>query len=243
MSDWDALDREIWYWAEAGRTATLWWRDDDATWPSPEVRRLLSLGASAEVPVALAVVPRDAGPDLRDHLLRHPLASVLVHGFGHVNHAPDGEPQDEYGPHRPRDVRLRELAESRRRLEDFPGFVPVLVPPWNREPADLLDGLTKAGFAGVSSWGADAGPRRINVHADVMDWETGRFAGNGRVLGQLVGHLTARRTGLCPDGPTGLMTHHAYHDEGVWAFLGELLERTRPRPGIAWLTATEALEG
>lgn len=240
MSSWEALDCEIWYWAESGRTATLWWRDDDATWPSPELTRLLTLSAETATPVALAVVPRDAAPDLGPHLARYPLASVLVHGYGHVNHAPPGEDQDEYGPHRSRKTRLAELAESRSRLESFARFTPVLTPPWNRVPYDLLEALPGIGLTGLSAWGPRAEQATgVNVHVDVMNWQTGRFAGQEAALGQLVNHLTARRTGTL-DEPTGLMTHHAYHDDGVWKFLRELLDRTRPRPGVTWLTAGEA---
>ncbi|MEK9660397.1 MAG: hypothetical protein VW644_01455, partial [Alphaproteobacteria bacterium] len=40
---WDALAAELDVWAAAGRTATLWWRDDDADAASPALERLLAL--------------------------------------------------------------------------------------------------------------------------------------------------------------------------------------------------------
>ena len=37
---WQDLRDELDRWAEAGRTATLWWRDDDAVMPGPLLDRL-----------------------------------------------------------------------------------------------------------------------------------------------------------------------------------------------------------
>jgi hypothetical protein len=242
--NWEDLDREIWYWAEREQTATLWWRDDDAVRPCPELDRVLDLSARYEVPVALAVIPGSATPDLAGHLAPHGWASVLLHGFTHANHAGIGEDWEEYGSRRGRGERLAELAEGRARLTAYARFVPVLVPPWNRFPDDLAGDLPFIGIHGLSAWGprarAFAGVRRSNVHVDVMDWGSGRFAGSERVLGQLAGHLSDRREGRADAGePTGVMTHHAFHDPECWAFLEELFGRLRTRPGLRWLAAGE----
>lgn len=242
--NWDDLDREIWYWAERGRTATLWWRDDDAVRPCPALDRVLDLSAGFAVPVALAVIPGSASADLGPHLARHPTVSVLQHGFTHANHAAPGEDWEEYGHRRSRVDRLAELAEGRARLAGHARFVPALVPPWNRFPDDLLADLPAIGLIGISAWGARSqsvgGVRRANVHVDVMDWSSNRFAGTGQVLDRLVGHLADRRDGrVDADEPTGVMTHHSFHDEECWAFLGALFQRTRPRPGVRWLAADE----
>ena len=53
MSDWQALDLELGKWRAAGRTAELWWRDDDAANTSPELDRLLALHRETAVPLAL----------------------------------------------------------------------------------------------------------------------------------------------------------------------------------------------
>ena len=37
MSGWPQLDDELARWREAGRTAELWWRDDDAVDTGPEL--------------------------------------------------------------------------------------------------------------------------------------------------------------------------------------------------------------
>ena len=60
MSGPDALDRELDAWAAAGRVAEAWWRDDDATAPTPALARLLEARRAAGAPVALAVIPARA---------------------------------------------------------------------------------------------------------------------------------------------------------------------------------------
>jgi len=60
VSDWQALDAELDAWSAAGRTAELWWRDDDAIVPTPALDRLLDIRRRSGVPIALAVIPARA---------------------------------------------------------------------------------------------------------------------------------------------------------------------------------------
>lgn len=247
MAAWDALGRELDAWTALGRTATLWWRDDDATKVTPALERLLSISRAAATPLALAVIPRDATQELRQRLKAEPLASVLQHGWGHVDHANGSGRADEYGRERPLAVRVAELAEGRNRLSGYVRFVPAFVPPWNRIGDDLPPALPGAGFAGLSTLGprpaAFAAPRvkQVNVHVDIMNWQTRRFIGLAEALQQLVAHLQARRSGRA-DGaePSGVMTHHLFHDEEAWQFIAALLAFTRSRPSARWLSAAEA---
>src|SRR5438874_477384 len=62
--NWRALDEELARLRDAGRTAEFWWRDDDATAPTPPLRQLLTLAEATGVPVALAVVPLGAVPEV-----------------------------------------------------------------------------------------------------------------------------------------------------------------------------------
>lgn len=248
MADWTDLHAELDAWQAAGRTATLWWRDDDAVHPAPALDRLLTLSADHAIPVALAVIPAEAGAPLRDRLTQHPAAPwVLQHGWAHADHSRDGARQNEYGPDRPIDVRIAELADGWRKLATFPRVWPALVAPWNRIDPDLLPALPQAGLAGVSTLGprpateAAPGVRQVNVHVDIMNWQTRRFAGDDAALGQVLAHLKARRAGTADAGePTGVMTHHAFHDEEAWAFIAALLRATRLHPAVHWLTAAEA---
>jgi hypothetical protein len=245
MADWTDLQTELDAWQSAGRTATLWWRDDDAVQPSPPLDRLLALAAAQRVPVALAVIPADTGAPLRDHLAADAAdAWVLQHGWAHADHSANGERQNEYGPERPIAVRVDELAAGWRKLADFPRAWPALVAPWNRIDPALLPALPQAGLTGVSTLGprpaTDAAPgvRQVNVHVDIMNWQTRRFAGDDAALGQVLAHLRARRDGTADAGePTGVMTHHSFHDEEAWTFIGALLAATRPHPAARWLTA------
>jgi hypothetical protein len=248
MAAWQHLIDELARWQDRGQIATLWWRDDDATRSSPELVRLLNLGAEQDVPVALAVIPRDVDGSLHALLAAYPRAAVLQHGWSHENHAPGDERQEEHGPHRPQAVMLEELAEGWRRIAAMPGALPVLVAPWNRLDPDLLPSLPNVGLGGVSTLGPrDAaepapGVHRTNVHVDIMDWHgSGGFVGDDNALDQVLRHLAARRLeGADPAEPTGLMTHHLYHDENCWRFLEAFLSQTRSHPAVRWLDARDA---
>jgi hypothetical protein len=247
MANWDDLTRELDTWHQGGISATFWWRDDDAVRVTPALERLLALSEAAQAPVALAVIPRDADERLRDRLARQPLASVLQHGWSHANHAPDGR-QEEFGPHRPLPVMLDELALGWRRIAGFARPFPVFVAPWNRMDPHVLPHLGAAGLRAVSTLGPrdtpepSAGIRRTNVHVDIVDWQGTRgFVGLDRALDQVVTHLRQRRTGEADaDEPTGLMTHHGFHDEGCWRFIEDLLRHSRAHPAVRWLCAEDA---
>jgi hypothetical protein len=72
----------------------------------------------------------------------------------------------------------------------------------------------------------------INTHVDIIDWHGTRgFIGEEPALRGLINHIAAN-TGE----PTGVLTHHAVHDEAAWAFLERLYERTRRR-GARWAEA------
>lgn len=243
MADWDDLNRELDSWRDTERPATFWWRDDDATRVTPALERLLAIAADTETPVGLAIIPRDAEDGLRERLDSQPLAAALQHGWSHENHAPDGERQEEHGPHRPRPEMLGEIARGWERIAAFGRGLPAFVAPWNRMDPDLVADLPGVGLRGVSTLGPrDAaepspGVRCANVHVDIVDWHgTGGFVGTGRALDQVIDHLARRRAGGADaDEPTGLMTHHLFHDEGCWAFTAEFLRRTGAHPSTRWL--------
>jgi len=241
---WDRLARELDAWGAAGRTATLWWRDDDATAPSAALDRLLALGVG-RAPVALAVVPEPAGPALARRLATAPFARVLQHGWAHRNHRPPGERSAEYGADRPLAVMTAELAQGRERLADLLGarFLPVLVPPWNRIDAAVVAALPALGLRRLSVFGPrDRGDTTtINSHVDPIAWRADRgFVGEAKALDELVRHLADRRGGAAdPAEPTGLLTHHLVHDAALWRFLDRLLERTAAHQAARWLDPRE----
>lgn len=247
MTDWDDLDRELGAWSGAGSAATFWWRDDDATRVTAPLERLLGLARRHGVPVALAVIPRDSDDALRDRLATEPLAHVLQHGWSHENHATGSDRQEEFGRHRPLPEMLGELTRGWRKISRFERAVPAMVAPWNRIDPMLVSHLPSAGLHAVSTLGArdrrmPAGVHRTNVHVDIVDWQGTRgFVGLGRALDQVLAHLRARRVGEAdPTEPTGLMTHHLFHDEDCWGFVDAFLARTRGHREVRWLDAAAA---
>lgn len=249
---WDDLQRELDAWQAAGRTATLWWRDDDGRAVSPALDSLLAVARGLDTPLALAVIPAGAGAALAERLADEPLAAVLQHGFDHADHARAGEKKIELAPHRPLDEMLDALAAGRERLDALFGgrARAVLVPPWNRVAGAVVNALPALGFTGLSAFGPRAtamaapGLRAANAHVDIVDWRGGRgFVGEPQALAQAVRHLRARRAGTA-DGeePTGLMTHHLDHDAGCWDFIEAFVARTSAHGAARWLRA-EAVFG
>src|SRR5262245_46700731 len=124
--------------AVAGRQPVFWLRDDDATAPTPALERLLELCAATKVPLALAVIPMKAQPELFPRLKR--AVTVMQHGGDHVNRAAPDAKKTEFPAHEPAQAALQRLAQGRERLQALAGAraLPVLAPPWNRFRADLL---------------------------------------------------------------------------------------------------------
>jgi hypothetical protein len=246
---WEILQRELDAWAALGRRATLWWRDDDACAASPALARLLDLAATHRVPVAIAAIPARIEPSLGEAIAACGEATIVQHGYAHVNHAPAGERAAELGSHRPLAARLAELARGCERLASTFGerFEPVLVPPWNRIADDSVAKLASAGLGGLSCFAPRArataeGIAQVNTHVDPIAWRRGRvFAGTLPCIERVVAHLRARRTGEADaDEPTGILTHHLAFADDAFAFVDALLRETSRHPAAAWLDARAA---
>ncbi|MCW5773949.1 MAG: polysaccharide deacetylase family protein [Rhodospirillaceae bacterium] len=249
--DWTPLEAELAAWRAAGRVATLWWRDDDAGEATAPLRRLLSLAGRYHLPLALATVPAWAKPGLVEAVAgAGDVVTVLQHGYAHFSHTPLGEKKCELGPERPAAIVVAELAQGWQRLEELFGacFWPGMVPPWNRLGPHLVPYLAELRFRGLSQFGPRArrmpvrGLVQANTHVDIVFWKSqpARFAGAAKQIAAFVAHLAARRTGACDAAePTGLLTHHASHDDACWEFLEQLFDRFGGHPALAWLPAAE----
>jgi hypothetical protein len=207
-----------------------------------------------QAPIALAVIPATAQPDLGawlSHRARSgaaPRAAILQHGWSHSNHSA-GPKKSEFPAARSAEDVACELSAGRERLTELfgPASLAVFVPPWNRFDDRFLPLLGRSGFFGISR----AKPRRAalpipgvveaNVHVDLVAWAGGRnFIGENAALSGLVSHLRARRLGLTwADEPTGILTHHLLQDEPTEAFLARLLEVTGPHAAARWLEAAD----
>jgi len=244
-AEWPDLAAELDRWEEAGRTAPLWWRDDDAVVPTPQLDRLLALASDA--PLALAVIPQAAEPSLADRLADERQVAVLQHGWSHANRAVIGK-KSEYPAERDAAEVASELAEGRARLVALFGgrALPVLVPPWNRFAECFAPLLPELGIAALSQMAPrkaapPAGLAVADVHLDLTAWREGRgFVGTGAALGRLIAELRARRaTG--ERTATGLLTHHLVMDAATEDFLARLGETVAAHPAARWLPASDLL--
>jgi hypothetical protein len=221
----------------AGCPVQFWWRDDDASAPSPALERALGLSEKYGVPLALAVIPHDATPQLFQGL--HERVTVLQHGTDHRNRAAVGEKKTEYPAAEPASAALQRIADGLAKLRSLANrkFIPVVAPPWNRMRNELLDKLPGLGIRGISAYGPQKssepapGLRQVNTHVDVVAWRRGRrFVGEDEVLVSTLRHLRSM------EGPIGWLTHHAVHDAATWDFL----ERLFTVKDVRWVSAAEA---
>src|SRR5262245_7388273 len=116
------------------RSATFWWRDDDAVTSTPALKRLVDLAAIGGSPVALAAIPARADAALEQALSVTDHVVALQHGYAHANHAAPAGKKAEFGIGRDLAAALQDLRAGSRRMHALFGdrALPVLVPPWNR---------------------------------------------------------------------------------------------------------------
>ncbi len=246
-ADWAALAAELDRWAAAGQTATFWWRDDDAETITPALETLIALSDRHGVPLALAVIPDGAEPDLAARLDRSDApTTVLQHGYAHRNHAPEGPKKVELGPHRALEAVTAELLAGREKLASLFGarFYAAMVPPWNRIDPKVAAALPGLGYRGLSTFEPRqaAGQAQVNTHIDIIDWHGSRgFAGDSACLGAAIAHLSDRLDRRCDPGePTGLLTHHLVHDQACWSFIDRFLAETAGHSAGSWVSAPDA---
>jgi hypothetical protein len=215
----------------------FWWRDDDVVTVTPQLETLLALARRFGVPLALAVIPKDATQELAERLSREPAVSVLQHGWRHKRHSPSNEKKMELGDHRPLEEITSELRLGYERFAElFPEhFLPVLVPPWNRIGAGVSAARHEIGLVGLSSFGPRSGadPHVINTHIDIFDWQGARGPlPRARAYAMLSRELQRRLAGSTE--PIGLLTHHLIHNGESWAFLEELLATIARHRAVSW---------
>lgn len=230
--------------ASRGVAAEFWLRDDDATEPTPALDHLLALSDRYAVPMTLAVIPEPTGEVLAKRLESAEKIDVAVHGWAHRNHAGPEEKKRELGLHRRKDIVLGELQAGFEKLQNLhPNrFVPMLVPPWNRIDAEIVEGLPTLGYRALSVYGPEktAPLPLLNTHVDIIDWRGTR----GGKDHDLLFAETAERMVMAEQSArtTGILTHHLDHDETAWAFLDRLFSLTASHPGCRWRSAGSLIE-
>lgn len=232
--NWVSFEDELARRHRSGKTVQFWWRDDDAAQPSQSLDRLLALSREHQIPLALAVVPLAATPELFRGLGGE--VSVLQHGTDHRNRAGPGRKKTEFPDGEPVAAVIRRLSAAAARLKGLAEAraLPVLVPPWNRFRGDLTKELAAVGFRGLSTYGPRTaemvvGLKQVNTHVDIVDWHAGRrFIGEERALRLALSSLESKE-------PVGWLTHHAVHDQAAWNFL----ERLFSLRSVRWARAEE----
>lgn len=230
--------------ARDGQIADFWLRDDDATQPTALLARLLDLSERFSVPMTLAVIPEPTGEALAKYLAGNARIDVAVHGWAHRNHATPDEKKRELGLHRPKEIVVGELKAGYDKLAQLydSRFVSMLVPPWNRIDAEIVEALPGLGYRALSVYGPEtSGPMpRINTHIDVIDWRGTRGGRNHDVLfAETAARMRqAHQTG----GTVGILTHHLDHDEAVWSFLQKLFVLTASHSGCRWRASSELVK-
>lgn len=223
MTDWKQLDTALDAALGRGETVRFWWRDDDAGENSPALNRLLETAERQNLPLALAVVPTWLKPDVQGQIAASGEATVLQHGYAHKNHAKKGAKSIELGGRAAGRI-AKDLRKGFSILEDAfgAGFLPVLVPPWNRIDEALNPHLSSSGFTGLSVFGERASPEAapgvalINTHIDPIDWRGTRgFLGEDVMLEWLIAEIELEE-------PIGILSHHLVMDEPCWTFLERL---------------------
>lgn len=226
-------------WRRRSMRARFWWRDDDAVRDGPLLQRLFhTVGDS---PLALAVIPQLAMPDLVAAVAREPNVTVFQHGWAHINHAPRGRKLGawELDGFRPPAQVLEEMQQGKARLAQLFGdrFAAVMVPPWNRVHESLMPGLAAQGFVGVTTMSeraADepvAGLRRIDCRFDVLRWKTGATFAGWKKAADALEAVLQKTTADCT---IGINTHHKDNDQDAWLFIECLQQLVDRHPAAEW---------
>lgn len=170
--------------ADPAQPVRLWWRDDDAATVAPRHDAAMGAFARAGIAPLVAAIPAALDDALAHRAAKWPAGTaVAVHGYAHVNHAPEADKKAEFGAARSADAVAGDLAAGWARIEAAFGqrALPVFVPPWNRIAPQHVARLALAGFAALSTYGdqhvdaAEAhGIAVANTHIDLVDWKGGR---------------------------------------------------------------------
>jgi hypothetical protein len=254
----DEARRELDVWAARGLKASFWVRDDDAVEVSDSLILLREIAARHEVKIGLAIIPGQAVPELAGFLdANTPHFYPMCHGWQHRNYNTARKPS-EFGAERPHRSVLRDAELALASFSTtFRKAKPIFVPPFNRITLALTRALPRIGFFGVSLMptrferkfarlGSElnvslpvpipdmrGGGNRIDVHIDLINWQT-RSAQSYRVVAQQVAReLRYRRLGYVrKDSPIGLLTHHLAHDDSVWRACDDILNFLRPHHAV-----------
>ena len=243
---WQILRDELDRWRDAGITARLWLRDDDAIAPTPALHDFAALTARYRIPALLAIIPARTGEPLAQYLCDLPHLTPAVHGWSHTNHVRAGEKKCELGLERGREIVLGELAKALRRMSDLHGerLIPMVVPPWNRIATELVPELPRLGYRALSVFGSRTfdvqGLAITNTHVDLIDFRGTRACRDHDLLARHIADELSRSR-LADREPVGILSHHCIGDVSALQFLEKLFSITADDRACRWVDARDLI--
>jgi len=231
--NWQPLIEEFQHWQDADLILPLWWRDDDAVEPTPQLETLITIATEFDMPCHLAVIPKLATSALAKRISTTTQIIPVVHGWVHISHAPKGQKNAEFGASRPIEDCATDAIYGLQRLTDLFGdrLNRMFVPPWNRINPELGEHLVAVGYNSLSTYtprkNRFAAPdlTQINTHLDPIAWREDRsLIAPETLVAQTVAMMRDRRLGHADNTePFGLLTHHLVHDDAIWDFVKQFL--------------------
>lgn len=247
---WDVFDQKLQEFAQQGIKVYFWFRDDDMGEPKDTAIRLMGLFERFETPITISVVPADMSEYITDFLKRCPYATVVQHGYDHINYCEEPGVKDEFPSSRKLADMEQALVKGRERLVSLFGkqFLNMFVPPWYNICDELYSRLLALGYDSVSIFGNDpvcadtfTELLRVDPLVDIIDWNTSnRFAGDVYALRQMVRQLDECLSKQNPYAVIGILSHHKTMGSIGFEFLENLLRRLRHN-GIVYLPDMESL--
>ena len=231
MTDWlDPLRTRL---DAAESPVTFFFRDDDAGWDDHALEALLDVFERSGAPLDIAAIPAAMTPRTVSVLTERQAAqrndlTVHQHGYGHVNHEPDGR-KCEFGAARSADQQADDIARGRDLLHELVGEVPaVFTPPWNRCAPWTADVLRDLGFEVLSRdlSAGEAGVPGLRELPITVDW----FAKRKKVPVDRAGRGELLAGATAGPGPVGVMLHHEVLSDDDRADLATLLDLVSRHP-------------
>lgn len=172
----EEVRNELATWAGEGMTARFWWRDDDAVFDTPQLRRLIEIARNSRIVAGLAVV-RERADNSLVRLVSTADCCVWQHGWGHHFHA-----SGEFADGRALEAMTHDALIGERALDRFfrpTGWQRVFVPPNHSISMPFKALIPSLGYSGVSA-GVPLTPRLehvvyVNAEIDVRTGMKGRF--------------------------------------------------------------------
>ena len=232
----------------------FWWRDDDVSDSTEELKILISFSYLNKIPVNLAVIPQNLSNEAIKLIKQYTHISVVQHGYSHINYANVGEPLNEFGLHRSLEIQLKEIRIGFEKLITAFGnqFIPVFVPPWGHIADSVIEQISTIGIKGISMIGDrdKIYPNLINnnVNIDIHSWKTEsdisyevKIRPYNKIIDDVNNQIKKEKSN---DDCLiiGILTHSQIMDNNDWYIFGKLVKAIK-KMGIEFIGIEKILHG